>query len=251
MRNNHKWTEEERAIVRREYKGTNASAQAIADLLGVTLFAVKGQAAKMGILQQKSPSWTQDEYRILKENIHRKSIGQIARMLGRSLNAVKVKSTRLKLRLRKRDGWYTKLEVMEICGVDHRNVQDWIDSGALPASWHFGTKPSGPGLASWHIEYEDLRNFLLEHSGELLGRNVDLQQIVWIVSHLPKQWEFCPHKRWAIDNHNVGTCANPACQEIRQFPFAAEEQVKVLTPSKLSIAKRPVRRLNASRKPRR
>jgi DNA-binding CsgD family transcriptional regulator len=243
----HRWTEEEREIVRRDYKGTNASSRAIAAELGVTEFAVKGQAAKLGLMQQKSPNWTQEEYRTLRENVHRKSIGQIAKMLGRSTNAVKVKATRLKLKLRKRDGWYTKTEVMEICGVDHRKVQEWIDSGALPAAWHFGNKPGGPGLASWHIEYEDLRNFLLVNCGELLGRNVDLQQVVWIVSHLPKQWEVCPHRKWNIDNHNVGTCANPACEEIRQFPFEAGE-VKVLRESKLRRQKRPRWRLNASKK---
>lgn len=246
----HKWTEEDRAIVRRDYKGTGASAQAIADLLGVTKYGVKGQAAKMGILQQKSPNWTQEEYQILKQNVHRKSIQQIAKMLHRSTNAVKIKSVRLKLSLRKREGWYTKTEVMAICGVDHRHVQGWIDSGALPASWHYDNEPGGPGSGAWHIEYEDLRNFLLEHSEELLGRNADIQQIVWIVSHLPKQWEICPHKKWNLDNHNVGTCANPDCAEVREFPYVVEDQVKVLKPSKLSQGKRPVRRLNARKKAR-
>lgn len=245
---NHKWTDKDKEIVRRDYKGTNASAQAIADHLGVTRCGVKGQAQKMGIMQQKSPNWTQEEYHILKENVHRKSIGQIAKMLGRSANAVKIKATRLKLQLRKRNGWYTKSEVMEICGVDHKKVQEWIDSGSLPASWHFGNKPGGPGQASWHIDYEDLRNFLLVYCGELLGRNVDLQQIVWIVSHLPKQWEVCPHRKWYIDNHNVGKCANPDCEETRQFPFSADQPVKVLRASKLGELKLPTRRLNASKK---
>jgi len=244
----HRWTDEERAIVRRDYKGTNANALEIADLLGVTMLAVKGQAASMGILQQKSPNWTQQELRILRENVHRKSIRGIAKMLGRSDNAVKIKATRFKLRLRTRHGWYNKLEVAEICGVDHHKVQEWIGSGALPASWHHGNQPGPGGSAAWHIEYEDLRNFLLAHCDELLGRNVDLQQIVWIVSHLPKQWEICPHRKWNIDSHNVGTCANPDCEEVRQFPYAAEQAVKVLKESKLSKMKRPGRRLNATLK---
>ena len=201
----------------------------------------------MGLAMQKSPNWTQKELKILRENVHRKSIGQIAKMLHRSNNAVKVKATRLKLRLRKRAGWYTKSEVMEICGVDHKKVQEWIDSGALKASWHFDTKPCAAGMACWHIEEEDLRNFLLNYCGELLGRNVDLQQVVWIVSHLPKQWEVCPHSKWHIDNHNVGTCANPSCEEVRQFPLEAGEEVRVLRVSKMNRLKRPGRRLNATK----
>lgn len=180
---NHRWTDEERGIVRRDYKGTNASAQQIADYLGVTRHAVKGQASKMGILQQKSPPWTPGEVKRLEELIHHHSIGTIARMLHRSTNAVKVKATRLKLHLRVRDGWYTKADVMEICGVDHKKVQSWIDCKALKATWHHGIQPGQKvGSAAWHIEASALRNFIINYSGELLGRNVDIQQIVWLLT---------------------------------------------------------------------
>jgi hypothetical protein len=43
----------------------------------------------------------------------------------------------------------------------------------------------------------------------------------------------CPHKKWNIDNHNVGTCANPECGEVRQFPLNEGEEVVVLKKSKL------------------
>jgi len=177
----HKWTDEERAIVRRDYKGTNASARAIAAALGVTFAAVKGQAAQLGILQQKSPPWTPQELNTLENLIHRYSLRQIAKKLHRSKNAIKVKATRLKLNIRLRDEWYTKQEVCEICGVDHKKVQQWIDSGALTASWHYGTKPCQAGMSSWHIEAKDLRTFIIKYCGELLGRNVDIQQIVWLL----------------------------------------------------------------------
>lgn len=177
----HKWTDDEREIVRRDYRGTNASAQEIAHHLGVTKFAVKGQAAALGILQQKSPPWTACEIEQLKELIHRHPVGEIAKKLHRSHNAVKVKATRLKLNLRSRDSWYTKKEVCEICGVDHKKVQQWIDAGALKASWHYGRKPCKEGLSAWHIEARDLRIFIINYCGQLLGRNVDLQQIVWLL----------------------------------------------------------------------
>lgn len=185
---NHKWTEAEKEIVRRDYKGTNASAQKIADQLGVTFCAVKGQAQKLGVMRRKSPPWKAKEIKILKELVHHKSVGQIAKILHRSPNAVKVKAVRLKLNLRARDGWYTKAEVCEICGEDHNKVQKWIDCGALKATWHFDTEPSKQGMSCWHIEEKDLREFIILYSGELLGRNVDIQQIVWIltgVEHLP------------------------------------------------------------------
>lgn len=178
----HRWTDEERAIVCRDYKGTNASAQTIANELGVTLFAVKGQCAKLGIQQQKSPPWTPEELERLEELVHRYSVTEVAKKLHRSPNAVKIKATRLKLKLRLRDDWYTKKDVTEICGVDHKKAQRWIDQGVLKASWHNGHRPAKAGMAMWHIEARDLRQFIINYSGELLARNVDIQQIVWLLT---------------------------------------------------------------------
>ena len=177
----HCWTDEERSIVIRDYDGTNKTAQRIADNLGVTLFAVKGQAAKLGIQQQKSPEWTEKELERLAELVHQYSITQIAKRLHRSPNAVQIKATRLKLGLRVRDGWFTKREVSEICGVDHKKVQRWIDNGQLKASYHNGVRPSQNGMYMWHINEVDLRNFIIKNSGQLLGRNTDIQQIVWLL----------------------------------------------------------------------
>jgi len=177
----HYWTDEERSIVIRDYDGTNKTSQKIAANLGVTLFAVKGQAAKLGIQQQKSPDWTEKELEKLAELIHQYSITQVAKRLHRSPNAVKIKATRLKLGLRTRDGWFTKREVSEICGVDHKKVQGWIDRDLLKASYHNGVKPSKNGMNMWHIKEADLRDFIINNSGQLLGRNVDLQQIIWLL----------------------------------------------------------------------
>jgi len=179
----HKWTDAERDIVRRDYNGMNQSADDIAQRLGVTRCAVKGQVQKLGLAMQKSPPWTPKELELLAEFIHRYSVIGVARRLHRSPNSVKVKATRLKLQLRARDDWFTKKEASEILGVGHKKVQFWIDNGALIATWHNGTKPQKNGMAMWHIELKDLRKFIVNHSEELLGRNVDIQQIVWIVAN--------------------------------------------------------------------
>lgn len=185
----HKWTDEERDIVRRDYNGHNQSAHQIADRLThmtgdkITFYAVKGQAAKLGILQDKNPRWTDKEVEILFEMITRYAPITIARKLHRSLNAVVVKSKRLGCSRRARDGWYTKREVWRILGVDHHKVQKWIDSGELEASWHTEIKPKKNGGACWHIAEQALRDFIIKHSFELTGRNVDLFQIVEILAH--------------------------------------------------------------------
>jgi len=178
----HNWQEWERDIVRRDYEGTTRSAELIAAKLGVTRCAIKGQVQRMGIAMDKSPRWTRRELDLLEQLNGKYSISTIARKLHRSTNGVAIKLKRLKLSRWSHDDWFTKKEVSEICGVDHKKVQTWIDSGALRASFHNDRKPSKYGMAMWHIEFKDLRDFLIGYSGELLGRNTDIQQIIWIVS---------------------------------------------------------------------
>ncbi len=178
----HHWTDEEREIVRRDYNGHNDSAQAIAAKLGVTFCAVKGKIQELGIAQDKSLRWTLKEETGLREWITQYTPRTIAEKMGRSINSVVVKSKRLGLSRRVRDGWYTEREVAEICGVDHKKVQQWIDNGALKASWHSGVKPCNKGSAYWHICEKDLRAFIIAHSYELIGRNVDLFTIVNLIA---------------------------------------------------------------------
>ena len=184
----HKWNDDERDIVRREYNGTNKKSQQIADKLSyitgdkVTLFAVKGQATKMGIMQDKSPDWTDREIEILTEMIHQYSPITIARRLHRSLNAVVVKSNRLGLKRRFRDGWYTKKDVCEIFGVDHKWIGRRIDNGELKALPNNGCSPQKDGGSYWRIKEKDLRDFIVGHSIELTSRNVDLFTIVNILT---------------------------------------------------------------------
>ena len=178
----HYWTDEERDIVRRDYDGHAFSVDRIANKLGVTFCAVKGQVQRMGIAMDKSPAWTGKETELLREMINQCSPLGIARKLHRSVNSVVVKSRRLGLSRRVRDGWFTKKEVCEIFGVDHKKIQGYIDSGGLEASWHNERKPQKNGTAMWHIKTEDLKVFIKKNIGDFQGRNVDLVMIVWILN---------------------------------------------------------------------
>ncbi len=89
-----------------------------------------------------------------------------------------VMSKRLKVYRRHRNGWYTQHEVMEICGVDYRVIQSWVNSGALNAHPHYeGAKPG----RAWHINEGDLAQFIRKHPEELHGRNIDIIQVVEIL----------------------------------------------------------------------
>jgi hypothetical protein len=184
----HYWTDEERDIVRREYKGTNESARWIADYLShftgekITLYAVKGQVQKMGLALNKSRSWTEKEEQILEDMINQYAPLTIAHRLKRSVNSVVLKSKRMRLSRRIRDGWYTKREICGILGVDHKKIQHWIDLGYLKGEAHFpGDTPQKNGFHPWHFKEKDVKDFIINYAYELQGRNVDIWQLVNIL----------------------------------------------------------------------
>ena len=182
---NHIWTEEERGIVRLHYDGTRESIKLIMGILNVSFYAVKGQVQFLGLGMHKQPDWTEAELEYIRGHYDSQSCIVIGRHLHRSINAVKIKATRMHLSLRTREGWYDKMDICEMLGVDHRKVQAWIDRGDLKASWHTGTKPSQKGMAMWHIEAEDLKEFIICHCHELQGRNIDIFSILDLCGLIP------------------------------------------------------------------
>ena len=107
---------------------------------------------------------------------------RVAKLMHRSINSVVVKSKRLGISRRARDGWFTKREVCVIFAVDHKWLQRRIDAGALKASWHYGRRPTKHGMASWHIQEADLKDFIRRYPGELQSRNLDIIMIVDILA---------------------------------------------------------------------
>jgi len=182
MTKRHNWTEEELNIVRRDYNGHNDSAIKIANGLSISFNAVKSKIATLGICHNTNRKpWTLKEEVLLRDLITSYCPRTVAKKMGRSENSVVVRVKRLHLSRRARDGWFTKAEVCEILGVDHHWVQNRINQGELKASWHNGSKPEKNGGACWHILIFDLRQFIVEHSIELTGRNVDLSTILYII----------------------------------------------------------------------
>lgn len=179
----HHWIDEERQIVRRDYAHTRHSAIEIAQKLGITEFAVKGQVSAMGLGNHDNRHpWSPKEDEKLRRLLRRWGPRTVAVKMHRSLNSVVLRAKRVNIHRRHRDGWFTKKDVCEILGVDHRWVQARIDSGALKAYYHYGTKPSKYGMSAWHIEEADLKDFIRRYPQELIGRNLDMIMIVDILA---------------------------------------------------------------------
>lgn len=180
---NHKWIEDELNIIRRDYRHTHESLLAIANHLNVSIYAVKGQISLMGLGRSADRRhWTEKEEKKLRQLIPRMCSLTIARKMHRSVNSVVVKSKRLGMSRRCHEGWYTEREVCEILGHEHRWIQRRIESGALRASSHYETPTTKEGFSAWHIEEEDLRDFIRTYPEELNGCNLDIIMIVDILA---------------------------------------------------------------------
>ena len=106
---------------------------------------------------------------------------RVANIMRRGVNSVVIRSKRLCISRKVKDGWYNKKEVREIFGVDHHWLQHRIDSGAIVATPHGNIKPSKHGGGCWHIEQGALRCFIRLYPQELVGKNIDIIQIVNIL----------------------------------------------------------------------
>jgi len=179
-RTNHLWKDEERDIIRRDYQHTHASRDRLAQRLGVPPYAVAGQISAMGIAKRNGRRpWTAEEDEKLRELAQKFCPRRVQKIMHRSLNSVVLRMKRLKIYRRYRNGWYTKREVCEILGVDHKWVQARINSGALKAAPHDPhTPPQKYGSGCWHITEESLREFICRYPEELNGKNTDLMIVV-------------------------------------------------------------------------
>ena len=184
----HNWTDDEKEIVRARYQGNKQSERDIAAQLSqlgngtVTPSMVSHMVNRLGIrkvIYGPERAWTPEEDERVEELAQKMPVDRIAHFLGRTPTAVRVRMTRTGVSAVNRTGWYTKREVTQILGVDHKIVQRWIDAGALKANWYReGSKPQQGRSAEWQIQEEDLKDFIRKHAIELTGRNVDLFTIV-------------------------------------------------------------------------
>lgn len=183
MTTRHRWTEQDDDCVRVMYDGTGRSVERIAAQLGLRPQQVKSRIQSMGLAKRTGYArWDPQDDDVLKEMLGRYEPATIATKLHRSITAVRIRSTRLGLSYRNRDGWYTKKEACEILGVDHKRCQSWIDSGILKARWDGERQPQQNGSAMWRIDEQDLVAFIKKYPQELNGRNVDIVQIVGLLT---------------------------------------------------------------------
>ncbi len=179
----HKWTPEDDNYLRRNFDGTQESVRIIASYMGLGFYAVDTRASNLGIKNKgRFSPWSNQDQEHLGGLVGRFSFEVIAERLERSVYSVKGAVYRFGFLARYRDGWYTASEAASILGVHEGWISRRIKEGLLKAKKH-GTGPErcNHGPRQWHIEEKDLRQFILDYSSDLVGRNVDLWAILNIV----------------------------------------------------------------------
>ena len=174
----HICTEEEIAYIKRNYKGNKRSLSLIAQELNLNPNCIKWQIQKLGITV-KHVRWTDKEKDTLQELSGRYCAWKVAKLMSRSINSVVVMRKVLGITRIGRDGWYCMNEACEILGVDHKTLRRWIDDRTLIASRYNGENKSN---TYWQIKEKNIRNFITNYTQELVGRNIDIIQVVQIVN---------------------------------------------------------------------
>lgn len=144
-----------------------------------------------------SRHWTAKEYGLLEELWGTKTMPQIAKILGRSTNAIKIKIVRRGLGAFKHRGEYmTARNVSELLGVDIHTVTDyWIAKCGLKAK-----KLASHGQKRFtYIAYDDLIKWLRKNQDKWDSRRVELYALGcepdWLTVKRQRDTEL-PARRW-------------------------------------------------------
>lgn len=166
------WTEAMDALLRRMYDpAVIGRAQEIAQGLRMPRWAVNRRGVALGLRRPKDGPWTAQEEAYLEGNFHHVSVKALARKLGRSPTAMKLKAKRLGLR--KYDESYTACSLSEALGVDPHCDGPHPLGHKLRAS-HRRTERTAPqGGDSWLITDGSVVDFLREHPYDIDLRKVD------------------------------------------------------------------------------
>ena len=162
------------------YDGTSECITLLAQRIGVPRWTVKRWASDLGLARQKEPFWTEQDEEYLKKNLHRSSLGDIAKHLHRTKVAVRLKAKRLGVNKTAQEG-YTMRGLCMALGCNHHKVKQWIDCGWLKGRRRKTERVDGQGGDVWLFVDRNIREFVIAHPNEIDQRRIDW---LWMVDLL-------------------------------------------------------------------
>ena len=166
------WTPERDAFIRRHYDPkVRGRARDIAAALGVPKWAVNKRAGVLGLSRPKDVPWSPSDIAYLEANFHRMATKHIAKKLGRTVTAVKLKAKRLGYR--KNGEGYNVRSLAQALGVDAHWISDRILAGLITARTRATERTVQQGGDSYLITDQEVLSFLRKHTFEIDLRKVD------------------------------------------------------------------------------
>ncbi len=179
MKRRYVLDEPRRRLLMARYDGRTQTITELQQRLHVPRWKVRHWAAELGLARQKEPIWSDDEIAYLEANLHRQSIAKIARRLGRSPTAVRLKAKRLGIR--KSGEGYTMTSLCVALGVDHHKVEHWIAAGWLKGTRRQTERQAIQGGDMWLFTDAAIRKLVRDHPAEIDPRRVEW---IWLVDVL-------------------------------------------------------------------
>lgn len=166
------WIPEQDLFIRQRYdiREKNRSKE-IGSALGVPRWAVNRRAADLGLSRPKERFWSLSDVHYLETHYHKTQIKKVAKKLGRSVTAVRLKSKRVGYQ--KKGEGYTATSLAVALGVDIHWVSDRIARGLLHATRRGTERTPQQGGDMLLITNTALVRFLRNHTFEIDLRKVD------------------------------------------------------------------------------
>lgn len=176
-----KWVldEHSRRLLMAKYDGSSAVIDELEQQLNKPRWIIKKWASQLGLARQKEPFWTEEDEAYLERNLHRKSIADIAKHLGRTKTAVKLKAKRLGVNKTLQEG-YTMRGLCLGLGCDHHKVEKWLERGWIKGRRRKTERAEVQGDV-WLFTDKNIRDFVISHPNEIDHRRIDW---LWMVDLL-------------------------------------------------------------------
>lgn len=148
-----------------EYGRVEESIQYLVEKIGAPRSTIRSWASRLGLQRTRDDYWTEADIEYLQAHIEKSSIASIAKHLGRTQTAIRVKAKRLKFHRVPSDN-YSARGLADALGCDRRTVGRWIERGLLHARWDHERD-------QWSITPQAVRTFIIAYPREVDHRRAD------------------------------------------------------------------------------
>jgi hypothetical protein len=161
-----------RRLILALYDGTTQRIDELQRRLGVPRWQVRKWGRDLGLARQKEPPWTEEEVQYLEGFLHKVSLGDIAKHLGRTKTAVRLKAKRLGINKCYQEG-YTMHGLCLGLGCNHHQAKRWLESGWLKGTRRKTERVEPQGGDVWLFTDPAIREFVRRHPEEIDLRRVE------------------------------------------------------------------------------